>query len=81
MEIGFFKKNPKSLKDLPLSKAQQRASRLDTPSLYTWMDTTIMSLGSSFDGWRYKSSPSSEVRDCVEALQIIWTELESRITK
>jgi hypothetical protein len=81
MAIGIFKKTLVGLDNQPISKAQQRASRLDTPSLYTWMDTTIMSLGSSFDGWRYKSSPSSEVRDCIEALQVIWAELESRTTK
>ena len=81
MAINLFKKNLNKLDGMPPSKAAQRASRLDTPSLYGWMDNTIMSLGESFDQWRYKNAPASEVADCIEALQVIWTELESRKTR
>jgi hypothetical protein len=34
MAIGIFKKTLVGLDNQPISKAQQRASRLDTPSLY-----------------------------------------------
>lgn len=78
MALNLFRKELKDLNDTSPSRAAQRASRLDTPSLKTWMDNTIMSLGASFDAWRYKDAPASEVRDCVEALQVIWNELESR---
>ena len=78
MALNLFKKELKDLNDTSPSRAAHRASRLDTPSLKTWMDNTIMSLGASFDAWRYKDAPSSEVRDCVEALQVIWNELERR---
>lgn len=80
MALSFFKKELKDLNDVSPGRAAQRASRLDTASLNTWMDNTIMSLGASFDAWRYKDAPSSEVSDCVEALQVIWTELERRKT-
>lgn len=77
MALGIFKKE-ENKETLPPSKAQQRAAKLDTSTLYITMDNTIMSLGAAYDGWRYKNTPPSEVRDCVEALQIIWAELESR---
>ena len=60
------------------TRAQVRAERLDTASLYTWMDNSIMSLGASFDSWRYKDAPSSEVASCLEALAVVWSELEKR---
>jgi hypothetical protein len=75
--LGIFKKE-NTKEPIPPSKAQQRAAKLDTATLYITMDNTIMSLGAAYDGWRYKDTPASEVRDCVEALQTIWSELESR---
>jgi hypothetical protein len=76
--LGIFKKEEKTHDKLPPSKAQQRASKLDNSALYGWMDNSIMSLGASFDAWRFKDAPASEVNDCIEALQTIWKELESR---
>ena len=77
MALGIFKKE--QVKEvLPPGKAHQRAAKLDTTTLYMTMDNTIMSLGAAYDGWRYRGTPPSEVRDCVEALQVIWAELESR---
>lgn len=81
MALRFFKKDTDSLKDVSPSKASQRASRLETQSLYTWMDNTIMSLGEAFDQWRYKNAPASEISSCLEVLQVIWAELENRNNK
>lgn len=81
MALRLFKKDKAMLNDVSPSRAAQRASRLDTASLNTWMDNTIMSLGASFDSWRFKDAPDSEVSDCVEALQIIWNELQTRRAK
>jgi hypothetical protein len=77
----MFKKDKKNIDGLTPSKAQQRAARTDTASLYTWMDNSIMALGASFDSWRYKDAPASEVTNCVEALEVIWSELERRKSK
>ena len=77
MALGIFKKE-ENKQSLPPSKAQQRAAKLDNSGLYTTMDNTIMYLGQAFDAWRYKSAPASEVRDCVETLQILWEEIEKR---
>ena len=78
MALGIFKKEEKQHDKLPPSKAQQRAAKLDNNGLYTTMDNTIMYLGQTFDAWRYKDAPASEVSDCVEALQVLWAEIESR---
>ncbi len=78
MALGIFKKEEKSHDKLPPSKAQQRAAKLDNSSLYGWMDNSIMALGASFDAWRFRDAPASEVNDCVEALQVIWSEIEKR---
>lgn len=81
MALRFFKKDIDTVKGESPSRAAQRASRVDTPSLYTWMDSTIMSLGEAFDQWRYKNAPSEEISNCLEALQVIWAELENRNNK
>jgi hypothetical protein len=78
MGINVFKKETKKIENLPPTKAQQRASKMETSGLYTTMDNTIMYLGQAFDAWRYKSAPASEVKDCLEALQTIWEEIEAR---
>lgn len=78
MALGIFKKETKKINELPPSKAQERASKLDNSSLYATMDNTIMYLGQAFDAWRYKSAPDSEVKDCIETLQILWEEIEKR---
>jgi hypothetical protein len=78
MGINVFKKETKKIDKLPPNKAQQRASQMETGGLYATMDNTIMYLGQAFDAWRYKAAPASEVQDCLEALQIIWEEIEAR---
>ena len=81
MALRLFKKDASMLRESSPSKTAQRVSRLDTPSLYTWMDSTIMTLGEAFDQWRYKNAPAGEVAGCLEVLQVIWTELENRNNK
>lgn len=81
MALRFFKKDASTAKGEPPSSAAQRASKVDTPSLYAWMDITIMSLGEAFDQWRYKNAPSEEISNCLEALQVIWAELQNRKNK
>lgn len=76
----FKKDTTETLTGLPKSRAQQRAAKLDNSSLCVWMDNTIMQLGTTFDSWRYHDAPSSEVADCIEALAVIWEELDKRKT-
>ena len=39
-------------KDLK-SKADSRVAKMETSALSGWMDNSIMSLGQTFDAWRY----------------------------
>lgn len=76
--MRLFKKTEPGLNDQTPSKAQQRASLLDAPSLRVWMDTTIMGLGAAFDKWRYHGGPTEQVTEHVEALSVLWNELQKR---
>lgn len=55
-----------------------RIVRMDTPSLLTWMDTTIMGLGEVFDKWRYHGLPAEEVGTHLNVINAIWDEVLSR---
>jgi hypothetical protein len=55
-----------------------RVSRMETKSLEEWFDTIIMSLGSSYDGWRYHGNPPEEVSESLYAMNEIWNEIQSR---
>lgn len=76
--MRLFKTNKLLTEKEEKTRAQIRAERLDTPSLYAWMDNCVMSLGASFDSWRYKNAPSDEVTSCIEAIHVVWSEIEKR---
>jgi hypothetical protein len=78
MALRLFKTDKIIVGKEDKTRAQVRAERLDTPSLYAWMDTCVMSLGASFDSWRYKDAPSDEVTSCIEAAHVVWSEIEKR---
>jgi hypothetical protein len=73
--MGFFvkKTEPKEI------KIPQRIRNLDRVSLLQWFDNSIMSLGASFDKWRYHDGPIGEVDDALIALNNIWEELQGRV--
>lgn len=71
----FFKKA-----DEPIKKIK-RIERSDTPTLINWMDATIMGLGKSFDDWRFKDLPESEVTQHVDILKSLWAEISDRMTE
>jgi hypothetical protein len=55
-----------------------RISRMETESLKSWFDTIIMSLGSSYDSWRYHKTPPDQVSEALHVMTEIWNELQSR---
>lgn len=55
-----------------------RISRMDTPSLLNWYETTLMELGSSFDKYRYHNSDFSDLDEMHQLLNDLHTELGSR---
>lgn len=65
--------NKKEAKNTP-----ERIQRIETPSLLSWFDNTIMSLGMGFDGWRYHGKGTNEVDEALSALNDIWEELKKR---
>lgn len=70
----FFKKEQKVK---PESKIP-RISKMTTPEIISWMDLTIISLGQSFDSWRYKDGTKEEVSNCLFTLKAMWDELDNR---
>jgi hypothetical protein len=72
----FFKKEQKAS---PASKIA-RLSKMTTPEIISWMDVTIISLGQSFDSWRYKDGTKEEVSTCLNTLKAMWDELDERFS-
>jgi hypothetical protein len=56
-----------------------RIKNLDRSSLLTWFDNGIMSLGAGFDKWRFHGAKPVEVEEALEALTLIWYELQQRV--
>ena len=55
-----------------------RVHRMDTPSLNNCMDTTVMTMGSAFDKWRYQNGEATEVTQHIDVISAIWDEIQSR---
>lgn len=58
----------------------RRATRTETGQLLSWLDTSIISLGSAADNWRYHDGSKEDVDMCIDALYVIWNELQTRGT-
>lgn len=59
-------------------KANNRVSKMETPALIGWMDNSIMSLGQTFDEWRFRNGNKEAVSEILTAISSIWDELEKR---
>lgn len=55
-----------------------RIKKMDTPSLISWLDSTLMSLGMSLDKWRFHSGEEEAVDESIQALNMLWEELKER---
>lgn len=55
-----------------------RVKNLSEPELMSWFNSTLMSLGVSFDNWRYREGSTTEVSDSLNALSEIWKEIKHR---
>lgn len=56
-----------------------RIKNLDRASLLSWFDNGVMSLGAGFDRWRFHGGKSLEVSEALEALNLMWYELQRRV--
>ena len=62
----------------PTKELHPRIKKLDTQSLLSWMDTTIMSVGMAYDGWRYKDKSPVQVNEALDVLNDLWEEISNR---
>ena len=60
------------------SKADSRVAKMETSALVGWMDNSVMSLGQSFDEWRFRNGNKEAVSEVLTAIASIWDELEKR---
>ena len=71
MEVKFWSKETRA-------KADNRVAKMETSALTGWMETTLMTLGMTYDNWRFRNGPKQEVSDTITVLNSIWEELERR---
>ncbi len=55
-----------------------RINKMSTPEIHQWLNSTLMALGSTYDGWRYRGESASEFSKQLEAANEMWRELMSR---
>ena len=65
-------------KEMDSKQVPTRYQKMNTPELLLLMESMLMTLGPTFDDWRYKSGPASEVTACLEILDVLWAELQNR---
>lgn len=56
-----------------------RLKRLETASLYSWLETSIMGLGATFDKVRYHDASKDEFEEHLEAINALWQEISGRV--
>lgn len=62
----------------PKKELNPRVKKLDNVSLMSWMDSTLMSVGKSYDDWRFKDYPIEDVSNALDVLNDLWEEISSR---
>lgn len=62
----------------PTKELHPRIRKLDTQSLMSWMDTTLMNVGMAYDAWRFKDKPIEQVNEALDVLNDLWEELSKR---
>lgn len=65
-------------RDKPTKELPARIKKLDNQSLMSWMDTTLMNVGQTYDAWRFKDKPAEQVNEALDVLNDLWEELSNR---
>lgn len=73
--MRFFNK---TIEEPTTGSSLKRISNMETGSLKSWFDNTLMGLGSSFDKYRYHGAPSGDVSEHLHILNELWKELQQR---
>ena len=75
MVMRLFKKEEKP------KLTPQRLQKIDTPSLYNWLETSIMGLGATFDQVRYHDLGNAQFQEQLDAINMLWDEITKRVDK
>lgn len=78
MALKFFNTEKPKVVD---TRVPERIQRLKTEEIVSWMDSTIMVLGQSFDNWRHHDGDIGEVALVTETLDQMARELAERFSK
>jgi hypothetical protein len=71
--MGLWKKKVDTAVTIPA-----RIARLDGAGLLNWFATTEMELGATFDKYRFHKGEFSDVKELLEILNAIATEIQNR---
>jgi hypothetical protein len=55
-----------------------RIQKMETSEIHSWVNTTIMSLGVTYDSWRHRDGSKDDFTKALEAINELWKELMSR---
>ena len=65
-------------KEIDNKQVPSRYQKMTTPELLLLMENMLMTLGPTFDDWRFKSGPALEVTACLGIMDVLWLELQNR---
>lgn len=73
--MRLFRQEPKP------KMAPQRLKKVETASLYSWLETSIMGLGAAFDKVRYHDVDKAQFQEQLDAINMLWNEINERVDK
>ena len=56
----------------------ERIRKMDDGQIKSWLNTSIMELGATYDHWSYHSGSPAEVSKVLSIVKDLWDELQSR---
>ena len=56
----------------------ERIRKMDDGQIKSWLNTSIMELGATYDHWSYHGGSSTEVTKVLTIVKDLWDELQSR---
>ena len=66
------------VQEIPRGSSIKRISNLETAALKTWFDSTLISMGTVYDKWRFHDGAASEVYEHLHILDELWKEIQNR---
>lgn len=63
---------------LTTQRSIRRAQKIPNTDLPLYLDTAVMGLGQALDAWRFHNAPGQEVEQAIDAIAVLWSEVERR---